>query len=121
MGKGKDEKIYPTHVIQELLKRAQAQQKSSKIRKDFTGTKALELEESQYSLDEIDQMVDIMAWVRNNLKVSAMVDENDAAMAKMGAREVQGELIRILMSATETGVSQASDDEKEAKSTEASP
>merc|ERR1719433_1983403 len=41
-------------------------------------------------------MVEIMAWIRNNVKVSAMVDENDAEMTKQGAEEVRDALIRIL-------------------------
>eukprot|EP00495_Collosphaeridae_sp_1-RS-2012_P000240 TRINITY_DN10108_c0_g1_i1.p1 TRINITY_DN10108_c0_g1~~TRINITY_DN10108_c0_g1_i1.p1 ORF type:complete len:100 (+),score=4.99 TRINITY_DN10108_c0_g1_i1:192-491(+) len=46
-------------------------------------------------------MVNVMAWMRNNIQVSALVDENDAKMSSMGAAEVRDSLIRILLSVTE--------------------
>merc|ERR1719419_836257 len=96
------EKVYATNVIQELLKRVQKSQKSNKIRKNYEGTKDLPLTpKSSYSSEDVEAMVDVMAWMRNNVKVSALVDENDAKMSSMGAAEVMQSLIRILLQATE--------------------
>jgi len=41
-------------------------------------------------------LVDTMAWVRNNLCVAGLTDENDAKMTLMGAEEVQQSLVAIL-------------------------
>jgi len=87
--------IYITHVIQELLKRAQDRNLSKKIRTDFTGTKQIDLE-SAYSENDIKVLVDTMAWIRNNLCVATLTDENDAMMTLMGAEEVKHNLIGII-------------------------
>jgi hypothetical protein len=97
-----DDKIYATNVIQELLKRVQKEQKSTKIRGDFQDRKSLALDSNtEYKSDDIDAMVNVMAWMRNNIQVSALVDENDAKMSSMGAAEVRDSLIRILLQVTE--------------------
>jgi len=100
--KASPDKIYATNVIQELLKRVQKEQKSTKIRNDFRDRKSLALDDNtEYKADDIDAMVNVMAWMRNNIQVSALVDENDAKMSSMGAAEVRDSLIRILLSVTE--------------------
>jgi len=100
--KSSSDKIYATNVIQELLKRVQKEQKSTKIRNDFSDRKSLALDDNtEYKADDVDAMVNVMAWMRNNIQVSALVDENDAKMSSMGAAEVRDSLIRILLSVTE--------------------
>jgi len=100
--KASADKIYATNVIQELLKRVQKEQKSTKIRDDFTGRKSIRLESNtEYNSSDIDAMVNVTAWMRNNIRVSALMDENDAKMCSMGAAEVRESLIRILLSVTE--------------------
>jgi len=100
--KASSDKIYATNVIQDLLKRVQKEQKSTKIRDDFTGRKSLALDRNtEYNSNDINAMVNVMAWMRNNIRVSALMDENDAKMSSMGAAEVRESLIRILLSVTE--------------------
>jgi len=100
--KASSDKIYATNVIQDLLKRVQKEQKSTKIRDDFTGRKSLALDSNtEYNSHDIDAMVNVMAWMRNNIRVSALMDENDAKMSSMGAAEVRESLIQILLSVTE--------------------
>merc|ERR1719510_2747704 len=68
---------------------------SSKIKTDFTGTKDLKLEKLHSSKDII-ALVETMAWIRNNLCVATLTDENDAMMTLMGAEEVKNSLIGII-------------------------
>jgi len=88
--------VYMTNVIQELLKRAQESQLSSKIRNDFSSIKYNLEAQSLYSEEDIEKMVQLIAWIRNNITASAVTDENDAKMASMGAREVQQSLKTLL-------------------------
>merc|ERR1719173_73954 len=88
--------VYMTNVIQELLKRAQESQLSSKIRNDFSSIKYNLEAQSLYSEEDIEKMVKLIAWIRNNITASAVTDENDAKMASMGAREVQQSLKTLL-------------------------
>merc|ERR1719461_1080042 len=91
------EKIHMTNVIQELLKRAQAEQMSHKIINDFSTCKDVSLEENNfYSVEDIHSMVELISWIRNNITASAVTDENDAKMASLGAKEVKSELSAIL-------------------------
>jgi len=100
--KASSDKIYATNVIQELLKRVQKEQKSTKIRDDFTSRKSLRLDSNtEYNSNDIDAMVNVTAWMRNNIRVSALMDENDAKMSSIGAAEVRESLIRILLSVSE--------------------
>jgi len=100
--KSSAEKIYASNVIQELLKRVQREQKSTKIRKDFRGIKDVPLTpKSSYTSEDVEAMVNVMAWMRNNIQVSALVDENDAKMSSMGAAEVIQSLLDILLEATD--------------------
>lgn len=100
--KSSSEKIYASNVIQELLKRVQREQKSTKIRKDFRGIKDVPLTpKSSYTSEDVEAMVNVMAWMRNNIQVSALVDENDAKMSSMGAAEVIQSLLDILLEATD--------------------
>merc|ERR1719461_2829613 len=91
------EKVHMTNVIQELLKRAQAEQMSHKIINDFSTCKDGSLEENDfYSVEDIHSMVELISWIRNNITASAVTDENDAKMASLGAREVQQSLKTLL-------------------------
>merc|ERR1719320_774896 len=100
--KSSSEKIYASNVIQELLKRVQREQKSTKIRKDFRGIKDIPLTpKSSYNSEDVEAMVNVIAWMRNNIQVSALVDENDAKMSSMGAAEVIQSLLDILLEATD--------------------
>merc|ERR1740123_2337121 len=92
-----DSTIYTTNVIQELLKRAKQKHLSTRIRNDFSTFASFNLEaQSLYSEDDIEKMVKLIAWVRNNITASCVTDENDAKMASMGAREVQQSLKTLL-------------------------
>jgi len=84
-----------TNVIQDLLKRAQEEKLSNKILTDFSGIKKLDYF-SAFTPDDVSALVDTMAWVRNNLCVAGLTDENDAKMTLMGAEEVQQSLVGIL-------------------------
>lgn len=96
-----DSKIYITNVIQELLKRAQQSELSQKIRNDFSAINYRLENQSLYSEDDIEKMVNLIAWVRNNLTASCVTDENDAKMACLGAREVQQSLKYLLKTQAE--------------------
>jgi len=88
--------VYMTNVIQELLKRAAQNNLSGRILNDFSGVDYdLETQEL-YSSSDIEKMVELMAWTRNNITASCVTDENDAKMASLGAREVQQSLKGVL-------------------------
>jgi len=89
--------IFMTHVIQDLLKRAQMAKLSPKIKTDFTGIKELDYSKMD-GVDETDvsALVETMAWVRNNLCIAGLTDENDAMMTLMGAEEVQESLLTMM-------------------------
>jgi len=93
--KDENNKVYMTNVIQDLLKRAQEEKLSNKILTDFSGIKKLDYF-SAFTPDDVSALVDTMAWVRNNLCVAGLTDENDAKMTLMGAEEVQQSLVGIL-------------------------
>jgi len=93
--KDENNKVYMTNVIQDLLKRAQEEKLSKKILTDFTGIRKLDYF-SAFKPDDISALVHTMAWVRNNLCVAGLTDENDAKMTLMGAEEVQESLVGIL-------------------------
>jgi len=86
--------VYMTNVIQDLLKRAQKEKLSKKILTDFSGIR--ELDFSAFTESDVSALVETMAWVRNNLCVAGLTDENDAMMTIMGAEEVQQSLVGIL-------------------------
>merc|ERR550534_3404498 len=88
-------KVYMTNVIQDLLKRAQEEKLSNKILTDFSGIRKLDYL-SAFTPEDISALVETMAWVRNNLCVAGLTDENDAKMTLMGAEEVQQSLVGIL-------------------------
>jgi len=88
-------KVYMTTVIQDLLKRAQEEKLSKKILTDFSGIRELDYL-SAFTPADVSALVDTMAWVRNNLCVAGLTDENDAKMTLMGAEEVQESLVGIL-------------------------
>jgi len=97
MEKQLGEKVLMTNVIQELLKRAQKRELSHKIRNDFTSARDISLEtQEEFTVDDIESMVQLMSWIRNNIAASAVTDENDAKMASLGAKEVKHELSTIL-------------------------
>jgi len=87
--------VYMTNVIQDLLKRAQEEKLSKKILTDFSGIRKLDFS-SACTESDVSALVETMAWVRNNLCVAGLTDENDAMMTIMGAEEVQQSLVGIL-------------------------
>jgi len=87
--------VYMTNVIQDLLKRAQDEKLSNKILTDFSGIRKLDYF-CAYTPADVSALVDTMAWVRNNLCIAGLTDENDAKMTLMGAEEVQQSLVGIL-------------------------
>jgi len=93
--KDENHKVYMTNVIQDLLKRAQDEKLSSKILTDFSGIRKLDYF-SAFTPEDVSALVDTMAWVRNNLCVAGLTDENDAKMTLRGAEEVQTSLVGIL-------------------------
>merc|ERR1719219_1244673 len=91
-----------TNVIQELLKRAQQKDLSQRILNDFSGTNYNLEAQSLYSEEDIQKMVNLIAWVRNNITASCVTDENDAKMASLGAKEVQQSLKALLKTQAES-------------------
>lgn len=89
-----DETVYQTHIIQELLKRAQ---KENLIRSmdDYSLYKHIELDKF-YSEQDISVLVRTMAWLRNNVKTACVTDETDAKMAMLSAQEIIVALAEIL-------------------------
>lgn len=92
-----DNTVYMTNVIQDLLKRAQNEKLSKKILTDFTGIRSMNyVGANAFSRSDIAALVETMAWIRNNLCIAGLTDENDAMMTLMGAEEVQQSLVGIL-------------------------
>jgi len=90
--------VYMTNVIQDLLKRAQNEKLSKKILTDFSGIRPMNYHSSAnaFTRNDITALVETMAWIRNNLCIAGLTDENDAMMTLMGAEEVQQSLVGIL-------------------------
>lgn len=92
-----DNTVYMTNVIQDLLKRAQNEKLSKKILTDFSGIRTLNYNcANAFTRSDIAALVETMAWIRNNLCIAGLTDENDAMMTLMGAEEVQQSLVGIL-------------------------
>jgi len=92
-----DNTVYMTNVIQDLLKRAQNEKLSKKILTDFSGIRTLNYNGTNaFTRSDIAALVETMAWIRNNLCIAGLTDENDAMMTLMGAEEVQQSLVGIL-------------------------
>merc|ERR1719410_480322 len=85
-----------TTVIQELLKRAQMSAMSNRILKDFSSVDCQLEAQNLYAPEDIEKMVKLIAWVRNNIVASCVTDENDAKMACLGAKEIQESLKGML-------------------------
>lgn len=89
-----------THVIQELLRRVQERHLSKRLRTDYSKRTPIRLERV-VGEDEIDFLVLQMAWIRDNVLVASMSDEQDAKMVLMGSREIQRSLHDILKRLTD--------------------
>lgn len=94
--KSETQEVYMTTVIQELLKRAQDSEMSNRILKDFSSVDCQLEAQDLYAQDDIEKMVKLIAWVRNNIVASCVTDENDAKMACLGAKEIQESLKSML-------------------------
>jgi len=90
------QEVYMTTVIQELLKRAQMSAMSNRILKDFSSVDCQLEAQNLYAAEDIEKMVKLIAWVRNNIVASCVTDENDAKMASLGAKEIQESLKGML-------------------------
>jgi len=95
------ETVYMTNVIQELLKRCQQEGLSKKIRNDFSHASVEIDAQDLYTDEDVQSMVELMGWIRNNITAAAVTDEMDAKMASMAMLEMKSSLKHLLHSHTE--------------------
>lgn len=84
-----------TNVIQDLLRRVQQNNLSSRLRTDFSAHTPIRLERI-LSLAEIAFLTEQMAWIRGNVLATNMSDATDAKMTVLGAQDIQRSLHHIL-------------------------
>jgi len=91
---------YLTHLVQELLKRASAEGLLKGVQQDWSKWKGANINDKVIEND-IRQMVQYMAWLKNNIRASASVDYNDAQFAKEASLEIK-EVLKSLLQRMKT-------------------
>jgi len=94
---GENSDLTPTHVIQSLMKRA-AESNKVQVLVDVSRYRHIDFESiPEYDEEDVEKMVQVYAWLRNNMCTADITDENDAKSALTGMRDVLQEMMDILI------------------------